>query len=315
MLEIYKSTLERELEVLDEFEKGSWIKLTNPTNEEIDLVVEKLNIEKDLIIDPLDLEESPRLEIEEDYMSVIIDIPVVEEDVSGIEGNSQFLTIPIGIIKLENHIITICSEETSILKMFEENKIKSFFTFKKNRFLLLLLYKTSIRYLVYLKQIDRRSSAMQKELKKSTRNQELFKFLELENSLIYFSTSLKANELVLEKLLKIESMRKYEEDRDLLEDVIIENKQAIEMTNIYSNILVGTMDTFASIISNNQNSVMKFLATATISISIPNIITSFYGMNVDLPLQGNSYAYLIILIGSLVLTVTISFLFAKRTPF
>lgn len=315
MLDIYKSTLDRELEKIDEFENGSWINLTNPTNEEIDLVVEKLGVEKDLIVDPLDLEESPRVEIEEEYMSVIIDIPILEEDLPDKDEYSHFLTIPIGIIILENHIITVCTEETNILKMFEENKVKSFFTFKKNRFLLLLLYKTSIKYLLYLKQIDRRSSAMQKVLTKSTRNEELFKFLELENSLIYFSTSLKANEMVLEKLLKVESLRKYEEDTDLLEDVIIENKQAIEMTNIYSNILVGTMDTFASIISNNQNTVMKLLAIATISLSIPNIITSFYGMNVALPFANNPHASLIILVGACVLSVVITFLFTKKTPF
>lgn len=315
MLDIYKSTLDGELEKIDEFENGSWINLTNPTNEEIDLVVEELGVEKDLIVDPLDLEESPRLEIEEDYMSVIIDIPILEEDLPDKDEYSHFLTIPIGIIILENHIITVCIEETNILKMFEENKVKSFFTFKKNRFLLLLLYKTSIKYLLYLKQIDRRSSAMQKVLTKSTRNEELFKFLELENSLIYFSTSLKANEMVLEKLLKVESLRKYEEDTDLLEDVIIENKQAIEMTNIYSNILVGTMDTFASIISNNQNTVMKLLAIATIALSIPNIITSFYGMNVKLPFANNPNASFIILVGAFVISIVITFLFSKKTPF
>ncbi len=315
MLDIYKSTLDGELEKIDEFENGSWINLTNPTNEEIDLIVEELGVEKDLIVDPLDLEESPRLEIEEDYMSVIIDIPILEEDLPDKDEYSHFLTIPIGIIILENHIITVCIEETNILKMFEENKVKSFFTFKKNRFLLLLLYKTSIKYLLYLKQIDRRSSAMQKVLTKSTRNEELFKFLELENSLIYFSTSLKANEMVLEKLLKVESLRKYEEDTDLLEDVIIENKQAIEMTNIYSNILVGTMDTFASIISNNQNTVMKLLAIATIALSIPNIITSFYGMNVKLPFANNPNASFIILVGAFVISIVITFLFSKKTPF
>lgn len=315
MLDIYKSTLDGELEKIDEFENGSWINLTNPTNEEIDLIVEELGVEKDLIVDPLDLEESPRLEIEEDYMSVIIDIPILEEDLPDKDEYSHFLTIPIGIIILENHIITVCIEETNILKMFEENKVKSFFTFKKNRFLLLLLYKTSIKYLLYLKQIDRRSSAMQKVLTKSTRNEELFKFLELENSLIYFSTSLKANEMVLEKLLKVESLRKYEEDTDLLEDVIIENKQAIEMTNIYSNILVGTMDTFASIISNNQNTVMKLLAIATIALSIPNIITSFYGMNVKLPFANNPSASFIILVGAFVISIVITFLFSKKTPF
>lgn len=315
MLEIYKSTLDRELEKLDEFEKGSWIKLTNPTNEEIDFVVQELEIEKDLIIDPLDLEESPRLEIDEDYMSVIVDIPILQEDMSEMDGNSKFLTIPVGIITLENHIITVCIEETNILKMFEENKVKSFYTFKKNRFMLLFLYKTSIKYLLYLKQIDRRSSSMQKMLTKSTRNQELFNFLELENSLIYFSTSLKANELVLEKLQKVESLRKYEEDIELLEDVIIENKQAIEMTSIYSNILVGTMDTFASIISNNQNTVMKLLAVVTIAMSIPTIVTGFYGMNVELPLQDNPYAYMIIIIGSLIVTVLVSLIFTKRRPF
>lgn len=314
MIKIYKSTLERKIEVLDSFEKGAWINLVNPTKDEIDLVCEELSIDRDFIVAPLDLEESPRMEIEDNLMSIIIDIPILEESQPD-SANSYFSTLPLGIITSHDYIITTCSEETNILKLFEENKVKSFFTFKKNRFLLQILYKMATKYLAYLKQIDRRSSRIQRELHRSTRNKELIQLFDLENSLIYFSTSLKANEMVLEKLLKLESIRKYPEDEDLLEDVMIESKQAIEMTNIYSNILSGTMDTFASIISNNQNTVMKWLATMTIGISIPNIITSFYGMNIKLPLQDNPYAYLIIIFIATALVLGVTITLSRRNPF
>lgn len=314
MMKIYRSTLERELETLESFGKGSWVNLVNPTKEEIDQVSEQLGIDREAIIAPLDLEESPRMEIEDEFMLIIVDIPILEE--SEQEGqNSYFTTIPLGVIIAENYIITTCSEETNILKLFEENRIKSFFTFKKNRFLLQILYRMAAKYLTYLKQIDRRSSRIQRQLHKSTRNRELIQLFDLENSLIYFSTSLKANEMALEKLLKTESIRKYPEDQDLLEDVIIEGKQAIEMTNIYSRILSGTMDTYASVISNNQNTVMKFLAIITLGISIPNIITSFYGMNIALPLQDNPYAYLIIGGISVALVLGITVALTKKNPF
>lgn len=314
MINIYLSTIEREIRSINRFEKGAWINLVSPTKEEIDLVVEQTGIDRDSLLAPLDLEESPRMEIEEGFMSIIVDIPILEENDKEGPG-SFFSTLPLGISISSDFIITTCSEETNILKMFEENKVKSFFTFKKNRFLLQILYKMAAKYLAYLKQIDRRSTAIQRQLHKSTRNKELIQLLDLENSLIYFSTSLKANETVLEKLLKMESIRKYPEDQDLLEDVIVENKQAIEMTNIYSNILSGTMDAFASVISNNQNTVMKFLAVITLGISIPNIITSFYGMNIALPLQDNPYAYLIITLFSAVLVLVITLVLTKRNPF
>ena len=177
-------------------------------------------------------------------------------------------------------LITVCLEETPILTAFMDGRVRDFHTFMKTRFILQILYKNATQYLQYLRIIDKKSEVIENKLHQSQKNEELIELLELQKSLVYFTTSLRSNEVVLEKLLRIDKIKKYPEDTDLLEDVIVENKQAMEMTSIYNGILSGTMDTFASVISNNLNIVMKFLATVTIVMSIPTMVASFYGMNV-----------------------------------
>ena len=176
--------------------------------------------------------------------------------------------------------------------------VKNVQTNLKTQFLLIMLLRISVRFLQYLKQIDKASSYMEKQLHKSLRNQELIQLLSLEKSLVYFSTSLKANDTTMEKILRGRIIKLYEDDQDLLEDVLIETKQAIEMCNIYSSILSGTMDAFASIISNNLNIVMKILTTLTIVMSIPTMVFSFYGMNTNLPLPYFWFPLLIALVAS-----------------
>lgn len=180
-------------------------------------------------------------------------------------------TIPLGIIVTRKMIITVCLEDTQVLTRFMEGRVRNFFTYMKTRFILQILYRNATMYLHYLRIIDKKSEQVEEKLHMSTRNQELLELLELEKSLVYFTTSLRSNEVVLEKLLKVESIKQYPEDTDLLEDVIIENKQAIEMANIYSGILSSMMGTFASVISNNLNVVMKVLSVITIVMSIPTI--------------------------------------------
>lgn len=311
MIEILKS-YEDGIALINQMEPGSWIALTNPTASELLEVSERFNIDVDHLRAPLDEEERSRIEIEDDYTLILVDIPSIEER----NGKDRYVTVPLGIIIAKDILITICLEETPILKNFMDGRIKGFYTYMKTRFILQILYKNASVFLQYLRIIDRKSEEIEQKLHLSTKNRELIELLELEKSLVYFTTSLRSNEVVLEKLMKSEAIKKYPEDTELLEDVIIENKQAIEMANIYSGILSGMMDAFASVISNNLNIVMKFLATVTIVLSIPTMIASFYGMNFDnIPLMHNGYGFYIVTLGACVLTAIIAYLFAKKDLF
>ncbi|MCO5381021.1 MAG: magnesium transporter CorA family protein [Methanosarcina barkeri] len=212
-------------------------------------------------------------------------------------------------------MVTVSLKENYVIKSFIERKNKSFYTFKKTRFLLQILYKNSKLYLQYLRNIDRTSDKIECRLHKSLKNKELIQLLELEKSLVYFSTSLKSNEMVLEKIQRSTPVKMYPEDTELLEDVIIENKQAIEMANIYSNILTGTMDAYASVISNNLNIVMKFLTSVTIIMSLPTMVASFFGMNVDVPFQNNPHAFVIIFVMTMFFSVILAFTMVKKQLF
>ena len=227
-------------------------------------------------------------------------------------------TIPLGIIVTGSMIITICLEDTPVLTRFMEGRVRSFFTYMKTRFIFQILYRNASMYLRYLRIIDKKSEQVEEKLHLSTRNEELIELLELQKSLTYFITSLRSNEVVLEKLLKIDSIKKYPEDTDLLEDVITENKQAIEMANVYSGILNGTMDAFASIISNNMNIVMKVLAIITIVMSIPTIVFSAYGMNVagsGMPLSHSPWGFLLIIIFSVAISAVAAIILSKKRFF
>lgn len=274
MIQIYKSSSENNssLTLLDNIETGCWINVVAPSDEELLLISKKTGVPIQFLKAPLDDEETSRIDIEDGNMIVIVDIPFTE-----MEDNSlTYDTYPLAIIHTESFLITVCLKNSKVLTDFINGKIKSFFTFKKSRFILQILNRISTYYLLYLRQIDKKSLMIEKRLHKSMKNRELIQLHSLEKSLVYFSTSLKANEITLEKLLKVEVMQKYSEDKDVLEDVIIENKQAIEMTEIYSNILASTMDFFASVISNNLNIVMKVLASVTILMAIPTIMSGIY---------------------------------------
>ena len=313
MIRIFK-TEDGAMHEKEEMEPGSWIALTNPTASEILEIADACQIDPDHLKAPLDEEERSRIEAEDEYTLILVDIPSIEER----NGKDWFVTIPMAIITTKDMLITVCLEETPILTAFMDGRVRDFHTFMKTRFILQILYKNATQYLQYLRIIDKKSDIVEKELYKSPRNQELIEILELQKSLVYFTTSLRSNEVVLEKLLKSEKIKKYPEDTDLLDDVIIENKQAIEMANIYSGILSGTMDAFASVISNNLNIVMKFLATITIVMSIPTMVSSFYGMNVlssSMPFATNPYGFVIVIVLSVILTCAVAWIFAKRNLF
>ena len=213
-------------------------------------------------------------------------------------------------------MITVCLQDTPILEAYIKGRIRNFHTYMKTRFILQILYRNASLFLQYLRVIDKKSEVIERKLHQSQKNKELIELLELEKSLVYFTTSLRGNEMVLEKLLKSERIKKYPDDEDLLEDVIVENKQAIEMAGIYSGILSGTMDAFASVISNNQNLVMKTLAAITIVMSIPNIIAGFFGMNVsDIPLSRMPYAFLIICVITLAIVGIAVYILKRKDMF
>lgn len=313
MIQIFK-TEDGMIHQIDEAESGCWIALTDPTATEILEIAEKYDIDPDDLKAPMDEEERSRIEIEDEYSLILVDIPVMEER----NEKDWYVTIPLGIIMHNDIMITVCLEETPILNAFMDGRVKGFYTYWKTRFILQILYRNATQYLQYLRIIDKKSDLIGQNLHKLQRNQELIELLELEKSLVYFSTSLRANEVVLEKLLKSERIKKYPEDTDLLEDVITENKQALEMANIYSGILNSTMEAFASIISNNLNIVMKFLTTVTIVLSIPTMVASIYGMNVNLagmPFATDPNGFWIVLGFAAVLTGVIAWIFAKKNLF
>ena len=314
MIQIYKSEseLNSNLKIIDTIESGSWINIVAPSDEELILISKKTGVPLDFLKAALDDEETSRIDIEDDSLLVIVDIPFTE-----MEDNSlTYDTYPLAIIHTEKQLITVCLKNSKILTDFANEKVKSFYTFKKSRFTLQILNRISTYYLLYLRQIDKKSLMIEKRLHKSMKNRELIQLHSLEKSLVYFSTSLKANEITLEKMLKLELMQKYEEDKDVLEDVIIENKQAIEMTEIYSNILASTMDFFASVISNNLNIVMKVLASVTILMAIPTIMSGIYGMNISpLPFAENPHSFSIVMGMTFGICAVVAFVLYKKDMF
>ncbi len=277
----YYKTVNGRVRQQEDFEEGCWINVVNPDEREINSLIHQFSLEQDFIRAALDEEESSRIEAEDGNTLIILDAPVAERQ----DDEIAYYTLPLGILVTSSCVITVSLRENAILSEFAEGVVKGVQTNLKTQFVLRLILRVAQRFLQFLKQIDKLSSSLEKQLRKSMKNKELINLLDVEKSLVYFSTSLKADETTLEKLMRGKYIKLYEDDQDLLEDVLIEIKQSIEMSSIYLNILSGTMDAFASVISNNLNIVMKALASVTIVISVPNIIAGFYGMNVEgLPL-------------------------------
>ena len=310
MLAILKST-ESGLERLEKFVPGSWIDLVSPTGAELRRVSDELSIPLDFLSAPLDEEEKSRVELEDGLTLVIVDIPVLV-----VEGDERsYSTIPLGMIIHPEYFITICLRVNPILGEFERATVRGFSTVKKTRFLLQILQQVSAFYLRYLYRIDRETDRVERKLRASSRNAEIFDLLNLQKSLVYFTTSLRSNEGVLQKLLRGKAVKMYEEDEELLEDVLVENRQASEMAKIYTDILTGMMDAFASVISNNLNQVMKLLTSITIMLSIPVIVSSFYGMNVGIPLQSYAHAFPIVIAIAVVLSLGFAIVFWRKKYF
>lgn len=310
MISIYKTNDKNGLVRSDKIVENCWINLVAPTPEEIALVVKVTGVDEQFIIKILDDEETPRIDTSGNATLIVVDTPCFEDR----HPKNRYITMPLGIIICSNnYFITVSLTENEILKDFTTGKIKNFFTFKKTRFTIQILLKISTTYLKYLTIINDEIESKEKVLYKSTGNQELINLLNTEKSLVYFITALKANEIILEKLIKGNIIPLFEDDADLLDDAIIENKQGLEMAILYREILSSMSDTYATIISNNLNSLMKFLAGITIIFSVPTMIASFLGMNVSFGKFGQSdYAFIIVIILSLILSIIIALFLKKK---
>ena len=311
MIQIYKNYEgHKELEELDHIELESWVMITDPTMEELMNISRDYKIDMDDLKAALDTEERSRLENEDDYTMILVNIPVVEEE----EGKKWYETIPLGIFT-NKIVFTVCLEQTNILKQFVDGLVSNFYTFMKTRFVYQILYNNAALFLYYLRVIDQRANQVEDLLHETYENKDLIQLYDLEKCLVYFTTALKSNEVVLEKLRKHIGLRHYEEDEELLEDVIIENKQAMEMTDIYHNILRSTMSLFGSIIDNNLNQVMKFLAAITIILELPTMISGLYGMNVNgvgMPFATKAYGFAAISIFSLIVCLIAVYILKKK---
>jgi len=312
MLKIYLSNEQGVLQEAEKISNGCWINLINPTEEEILDIARTVEVPLEFLKDPLDEEERSRIEKDGENTLIIVNVPLVSMD----ENNLPIYdTIPLGIIIAKHCFITVCLKDNPIFQDLSSGKVKSFFTYKKTRFSLQILYLMATSYLKYLKQISKKTDFIEKELHQSMKNKELFSLLNLEKSLVYFTTSLKSNNIVMQKMLRSNYLKMYEDDQELLEDVIIENQQAIEMAETHTSILSGMMDAFASVISNNVNIVMKFLTSFTIILSLPTMVASFYGMNVAIPFQDYRYSFMIAIILAFVLSGVTAIVFWKKRFF
>jgi magnesium transporter len=271
---------ERGMTEVDAVAKGCWIDARNVDREDIVRLEREFGIAGELLNDIMDTDEQSRIEKEDEYTAIIVRLPVYEE-----MGEVSYFTLPLGIILYGDKIVTICHRSSEAVDDILRNRVRGFSMKNKSAFVLNLLGRAAFTFLKYLKELNKKTNIIKEELQRSIKNNELIQLLSIQKSLVFFTTSIKSNELLLEKLQKSSLIRFKEDEKELLEDVVIENRQAIEMANIYSSILTGTMDAFASVISNNLNIVMKRLTIVSIVLMIPTLIYSFFGMNVSLPLQ------------------------------
>jgi magnesium transporter len=288
---------------------GSWVKVIDPTAEEIQKLA-NWGIDADYVNYSLDLDEMPRIERDDDYTFILIRIPHRQPD-----NDIPYTTIPLGILIKGNMVVTICRYEKDIFKVLADGKYRLLKTGKRYRFALYIFLETATRYLTHLREINRITESLEDQLQKSTRNREVLELLKYQKSLTYFATALRSNEVMMERVQRMQIFNYYEDDQELLEDVLTENQQAIQMTNINTEILSSMMDAFASIISNNLNAVMKVLAALTIILNLPAIVAAFYGMNVSLPGENHPLAFLTVIGISIALTAFATFIFYKRDWF
>ena len=279
MLEYLKSE-GKDIVKLKRPEPGCWINMVNPSEEELNEVLTSQDLERDFLYAALDPEESSRVEKEDDQVLLLVNLPIVERSDSDQRDVQMYAAIPLGIIVTQDVVITVCLDDTQVTRAIAKGKVRGIHTAMRTRFVFQLLLRVAGRFLGYLHRIERSYTQIERRLYDSQKNEDLMQLLGLSKSLVYFSASLKGNEVTMEKVLRGRILKLYEDDRDLLEDALIEIRQGIEMSGIYSSIMAGTMETYSSIVSNNLNDIMKALTVITLILTIPNMIFGFYGMNV-----------------------------------
>ncbi len=316
MIKIFKTEEDKKLVNLSisEAVSGSWFSLINPNEEEIKQVSLVLGLDEDFLLNSLDLDERSRIEIADGNLLIITNLPIMTDD-------GCFDTLPLGIILTPTSVITVCSSDNNILASFNESTSYTFDTRNKTEFMLKILFRSVKFYLKYLDIINRTTENIETELQKATNNKALFQLMEIQKTLVYFSTALKDNDIVLQKILRMANskssnlIKTTEDDADLLEDVIIDTRQAIEMVDMHRMILEAMMEGFASIINNNLNQVMKFLAAITIIMSIPTMIGGLWGMNVKVPFGTTHFGFLIVVALSIITSVGAVLYFRKKGMF
>lgn len=315
MIHYYKKEAGKLLE-LPEPSDRTWVNISPPfSHEELEEVAQKFDVPLDFLTDSLDVDERSRYEREDDVRLVVINIPILNE--LEVDNDAIFVTVPIGIILTPENIITITAFDNPVIQRFREGRVRYFDPSDFSLFVLQLMEQSVYRYLSCLKQLNTKRNAIEKELLDSSRNKELRQLLSIEKSLVYFVNSLSSNELLKMKMKRTDFLKiNDDEDKtDLFEDIIIDNSQALEMANVYTNILNGTMDAYGSIISNNLNITMQRLSLITIILMVPTLVASFYGMNVSLPFQKNEYSFFMLMLISILVSLALAWYFQKKRLF
>ncbi len=311
MIDIYKTNLKTgNLDKIENPIKGCWINLVAPTDEEISKISLKLDVDEQLLRYPLDIAEKAHIDVEDDAVLIVVDSPVTEYK----KDEKIYATLPVGMILVRDDIFVTISQTkiNAVEGLLNNSKAYKVHTDKKSRFVFQILYDIAQDYIRYLTYINKDLEDFENKMQKTMSNTELLKLMKFQKSMIYFNASVKGNQVVLEKLNRGKSIKLYEEDEDILEDTLIENRQAIEMIQTYSEILSGIVDMFGTIVSNNLNIVMKFLTSITIIIALPTMISGFMGMNVEFPFVTNVYAFLGVIIFSIIVTAIVTFWLKKK---
>ena len=307
----YFKTDDRKINEVEGITSGTWIQMTNPSVAEGQKIADELDVDIEDVLAALDEEESSRIELQDGYTLILVDIPTTEMR----HDKEAYTTIPLGIILTSDEIVTICTEDTPVLQAFLNNRVKEFSTKKKLRFVYQILYRISVLYQSDLRIIDKMRTEIEERVAEDTEVVDLIALHELESTLVYFATSLRANGVVLDRLTRYKRLEQYPEDKELLGDVIVENKQAIEMTGIYRDIINGTRELMSSVIDNRLNNVMKSLTIITLVMAIPTVVSGIYGMNVNsewVPLANTAHGFGIIIIGIVVACVCLIFILKKK---
>ena len=310
------SVLPEGTELSSEFLVNKWINLVNPDDREVDSIASMTGISEEYLKAALDEEERARIDKDDDCVMILMDVPIIEEDPE--DHYYTYGTIPMSVIHKDNYLVTVCLRENSVVNDFKFGRVKNVETYKSTRLTFQLLYAVSTKYLSYLRLINKASQRVQSTLEKSMRNNAILEMLDLQKSLVYFSTSISANDAVIEKLNKQSILKKYEEDQDVIDDASIENKQAAEMCSIYREIMNGTMEAYGTIISNNVNDIMKFLTALTLVISVPTLVASLFGMNLGgIPWNSNDtpWGFAVVCGISIILAIISGIFLAKKKMF